>query len=140
MNNAATQNAQEEQIKVLVVDDESEFRELVARRFQKRGLKVAEAGDGMQALQYLEKNEVDVVILDIKMPRMNGLETLQEIKKRHSLVEVILLTGHGSVESGIQGMGYGAYDYVMKPFNLDDILFRISKACERRQKLMGEKR
>lgn len=139
MNKAAAPNEQENRIKVLVVDDEAEFRELVTRRFGKRGLDVGEAGDGLEALQYLGKHEVDVVVLDIKMPRMDGLETLQEIKKRHPLVEVILLTGHGSVDSGIQGMGFGAYDYVMKPFNLDDILFRIGKACERRRMLLAEK-
>ncbi len=140
MDNTATQNEQKSRTRVLVVDDEADFLELAAKRFRKRDLDVAVAGDGMEALRYLGKHDADVVILDVKMPNMSGLETLREIKKRHPLVEVILLTGHGTVESGIQGMNYGAYDYVMKPFNMDDILFRIGKACERRRMTLAEKR
>jgi Response regulator containing CheY-like receiver, AAA-type ATPase, and DNA-binding domains len=79
-----------------------------------------------------------VVVLDLKMPGMDGIETLKEIKKRHPLVEVIMLTGHGSVEAGLQGMGHGAYDFIMKPFNIEDLLVRINKARER--KALNEKR
>lgn len=125
--------------KVLVVDDEPEFLELAKRRFNKRGLDTAVANSGQEALRHLEEQEVDVVVLDVKMPHMDGLQTLREIKKRHPLVEVILLTGHGTVESGIQGMSHGAYDYVMKPFVLEDILFRIGKACERRSMQLMER-
>ncbi|TVM14580.1 response regulator [Oceanidesulfovibrio indonesiensis] len=124
--------------KILVVDDEVDFLELFVKRFQKRGHNVAAVESGHEALAYLEENPVDVVVLDVKMPRMNGIEALKEIKKRHPLVEVIMLTGHGSVESGIQGISHGAYDYVMKPFNLEDLVYRIGKANERRQLLLGE--
>ncbi len=139
MDTTAAQSQAASQVKVLVVDDETDFLELAAKRFRKRNLDVAVAEDGMEALHYLAKNETDVVILDVKMPKMSGIDTLREIKKRHPQVEVILLTGHGTVESGIQGMSYGAYDYVMKPFDLDDILFRIGKACERRRMMLEGK-
>lgn len=117
---------------ILVVDDEVDFLDLFVKRFQKRGLSVSSADSGFAALQFMGENPVDVVILDVKMPRMDGIETLKEIKKRYPLVEVIMLTGHGSVESGLQGMSYGAYDYVMKPFVLDDLVYKINKAYERR--------
>mgnify|MGYP001423331284 CR=1 FL=1 len=119
--------------RLMMVDDEADFLDLCAKRFKKRGYDIIPAGSGFAALEILSKQEVDVVVLDVKMPGMDGIQTLKEIKKRHSEVEVILLTGHGSVESGIQGMSHGAYDYVMKPFQLDDLLFKIDKAFERKK-------
>ncbi|MBN2140825.1 MAG: response regulator [Desulfovibrionaceae bacterium] len=121
-----------EKTRVLVVDDERDFVELFINRFSKRDLDVAGVTSGAEALDYLDQHEVDVVVLDVKMPGMDGLETLQEIKKRHSFVEVIMLTGHGSVQSGLDGMSYGAYDYILKPFKIDDLLKRIHKASERK--------
>jgi len=125
-------------IRVLVVDDEPDFVELFIKRFSKRGLTVAGAGSGAEALAALKAQAVDVVVLDVKMPGMDGLETLKEIKKRHPKVQVILLTGHGSVKSGIEGMSYGAYDYVLKPFSLDDLLERIQSAHQRRAMVEGD--
>lgn len=119
-----------DRIKVLVVDDESDFIDLFVKRFQMRNLEVAAVGGGPQALEYLRDHEMDVVVLDVRMPGMDGMETLREIKKRHPEVEVIMLTGHGSVQSGIEGMNNGAYDYVMKPFKIDDLLERIRRAHE----------
>lgn len=119
-------------INTLVVDDEPYFLEMFANRFGKRGLHVLTAGNGPEALDVLDSEDVDVVVLDLKMPGMDGIETLKEIKKHHPQVEVIMLTGHGSVESGLTGMNYGAYDYVLKPYKLDDLLGRIRKAFERR--------
>ncbi|WP_052014749.1 sigma-54 dependent transcriptional regulator [Desulfovibrio sp. X2] len=124
-------------IKVLVVDDEPDFVELFLKRFAKRGLSVRGAGSGAEALAALSREPADVVVLDVKMPGMDGLETLREIKKRHPAVQVILLTGHGSVKSGIEGMSHGAYDYVLKPFSLDDLLQRILAAFERRRMVAG---
>lgn len=124
-------------IKVLVVDDEPDFVELFVKRFSKRGFSVRGAGGGAEALALLAREPSDVVVLDVKMPGMDGLETLKEIKKRHPSVQVILLTGHGSVRSGIEGMSFGAYDYVLKPFSLDDLLERIRSAYERRDLLGG---
>lgn len=118
-------------IKVLVVDDERDFVKLFVKRFVMRNLDVSGVTSGQEALDFLRENAVDVIVLDVKMPKMDGLETLKEIKKRHPQVEVIMLTGHGSVKSGIQGISLGAYDYVLKPFKIEDLLERILKAYER---------
>ncbi len=119
-----------DRIKVLVVDDETDFIDLFVKRFRMRNLEVAAVGGGPQALEHLREHDTDVVVLDVRMPGMDGMETLREIKKRHPSVEVIMLTGHGSVQSGIEGMSCGAYDYVMKPFKIDDLLERIRRAHE----------
>ncbi|MFK4764341.1 response regulator [Desulfobaculum sp. SPO524] len=121
------------QLKVLVVDDEPDFIQLFVKRFSKRNLDVHGVHSGAEALTWLGANDADVVVLDVKMPGMDGIETLREIKKRHPLVEVIMLTGHGSVESGLTGMSLGAYDYVLKPFKIDDMLERILRARDRKR-------
>ncbi len=126
-------------IKILVVDDEAEFVELFVKRLQKRSFQVASAQSGQEALGWLDKNSVDIVILDIKMPGMNGIETLKEIKKRQPFVEVLILTGHGSIESSLQGIHHGAYDCIMKPFDMKDLLYKVQKAYERRQLMLAEK-
>jgi DNA-binding NtrC family response regulator len=118
-------------IRVLVVDDEADFTALFAKRFSKRGMEVATASGGMEGLAWLAEHEVDVVVLDVMMPGMDGIETLKELKKRHPDVEVVMLTGHGSVDSGLKGLSLGAFDYVMKPFEIEDMMERISKACDR---------
>ncbi|MEF2145260.1 MAG: response regulator [Desulfovibrionaceae bacterium] len=118
-------------VKVLVVDDETDFVKLFVKRFIMRNLDVHGVTSGQEALDYLREHAVDVVVLDVKMPGMDGLEALKEIKKHHPQVEVIMLTGHGSVKSGIQGISLGAYDYVLKPFKIEDLLERILKAFER---------
>ncbi|MGE4296638.1 MAG: response regulator [Desulfovibrionaceae bacterium] len=125
-------STEKEDIRVLVVDDELEFLDLFLKRFGRRLAEVSSASSGLAALEALARGGIDVVVLDVKMPGMDGIETLKEIKKRYPGVEVILLTGHGSVESGIQGMTHGAYDYVMKPFEITDLLFKIKQANERR--------
>ena len=121
-----------ENVRVLVVDDEKDFVDLFVNRFNKRNVQASGVNSGPDALRFLQENPVDVVVLDLKMPGMDGIEVLKEIKKRHPLVEVIMLTGHGSVEAGLQGMGHGAYDFIMKPFNIEDLLVRIHKARERK--------
>ena len=95
-----------------------------------RNLDVDGVNSGQEALDFLASNEVEVVVLDVKMPGMDGIETLKEIKKRHPRVEVIMLTGHGSVKSGIEGMCLGAYDYVLKPFNIEELLTKIRGASD----------
>lgn len=120
-----------ERIRVLVVDDEKDFVNLFIKRFSMRNMDVFGAGSGREAIEFLEENSVDVVVLDVKMPGMDGLETLKEIRKRHPKVEVIMLTGHGSVKTGIEGMCLGAYDYVLKPFNIEELLTKIRGAWER---------
>jgi two-component system OmpR family response regulator len=118
--------------RVLVVDDELDFLETIVKLLNKRNLEVMGAESGEKALELLENEPFDVVVLDIRMPGMDGIETLREIKKRKPSTEVIMLTGHGSIESGLQGLQLGAYDYVMKPAELEDLVERIRKAFERR--------
>ena len=117
---------------VLVVDDEEAFVEAMARRLAKRGLKVSTAVSGAAALEALDAggaSRVDVVILDVKMPGMDGLEALTEIKQRHPLVEVIMLTGHATVESAIEGMKRGAFDYLMKPCDMGILMAKLEAAA-----------
>jgi len=119
-----------ERIKVLVVDDEQDFLKLVKRRLGKRNVDVSVVSSGREALDFLSETQVDVVILDVRMPGLNGIDTLKEIRKRHRGTEVIMLTGHGSMQSGIEGMSHGAYDYMLKPFSIEDLLVRIRAASE----------
>ncbi len=116
--------------RVLVVDDEADFLETFVERLQMRGLNVEGVESGEKALELLKDNLFDVVILDVKMPGMDGVTTLREIKKRWPLTEVIMLTGHASVESGIEGMKLGAYDYIMKPADIDDLMDKMQQAYE----------
>lgn len=126
-----------EGFRVLVVDDEIDFLETIVKRLQRRKIDVSGVESGKAALDLLEHQHFDVVILDVRMPGMDGLETLKEMKKKRPLMEVIMLTGHASVESGMQGMQLGAFDYVMKPASINDLLEKIQQAYER--KLLHEK-
>ncbi|MBM4294601.1 MAG: response regulator [Deltaproteobacteria bacterium] len=121
-----------EKFKMLVVDDETDFLETILKRIKARNIEVAGVESGYQALEALDRQDFDVIILDVKMPGLDGIETLREIKKKKPLVEVIMLTGHASVESGIQGMQLGAFDYVMKPVALDELLEKVRQAYERK--------
>jgi two-component system OmpR family response regulator len=121
-----------EKFKMLVVDDEQDFLETILKRLKARKIEVTGVDSGYKALEFLDNHDVDVTILDVKMPGMDGIETLREIKKKKPLVEVIMLTGHASVESGIQGMQLGAFDYVMKPVALDELLEKVRQAYDRK--------
>ena len=121
-----------DKFRILIVDDEDDFREAIIKRLRARKVDVEGADSGANALEMLAHQDFDVVILDVKMPGMDGIETLREIKLKKPLVEVIMLTGHASVESGIQGMQLGAFDYVMKPVALDDLMDKLRQAHERR--------
>jgi len=127
-----------ERRKVLIVDDEPDFLETIVKRLRKRQMEVAGVGSGKEAIELLQEQSFDVAILDVRMPGMDGIETLREIRKRSPLTEVILLTGHGSVESGIQGMQLGAFDYVIKPADIEDIIEKVNQAAER--KMLHEER
>lgn len=118
---------------VLIVDDEDEFREVIMKRLAKRGLHVEGAAGGLKALEILEHNRTDVVLLDVKMPDMDGIETLRRIRNLKPLVEVILLTGHASVDSGIEGMKLGAFDYLMKPIELEPLLEKLADAYDKKR-------
>jgi DNA-binding NtrC family response regulator len=119
-------------LRILTCDDEVDFVETLVKRLARRGMAATGVNSGPDALAALDREEFDVVVLDVKMPGMNGIETLQEIKKRHPLVEVVMLTGHASVESGVQGMGLGAFDYLMKPVDFDDLVEMVRRAYQRK--------
>jgi len=119
---------------ILLVDDEEPFVETMSKRLDKRGLKVITANSGEEAMEKLVKNiAVDVIILDVKMPGMDGIETLQKIRKLHPLKEVIMLTGHATVESAIEGMKLGAFDYLMKPCDIDTLMSKVGEAAKKKQ-------
>ena len=118
--------------KLLFVDDEIDFLEALLKRMKKRGVDVTGVGSGEEALSFLDTNQVDVVVLDVRMPGMDGIETLREIKKRHPLVEVIMLTGHANLEVAIEGMELGAFDYLMKPMDIDELLYKVEDAYKKK--------
>ncbi len=118
--------------RILLVDDEKDFVEMLMLRLEEIGEKVVPAYSGLEGLEKLNQMEFDVVILDIKMPGMDGIETLREIKKRYPLVEVIMLTGHGTIESAVEGMKLGAFDFLFKPADFDDLTDKVNKARMRK--------
>ncbi len=121
---------------ILLVDDEVPFVETMAKRLAKRDLTVDTAFGGREALKKLDSggpSTIDVVILDVKMPGMDGLETLAAIKSAHPNVEVIMLTGHATVESAIEGMKGGAYDYLMKPCEMDLLMSKVNEAVDKKR-------
>jgi DNA-binding NtrC family response regulator len=119
-------------VKILIVDDEKDFVEMFSLRLTRQGEKVSTAYSGQEALDLLEKTAIDVVILDIRMPGMDGIETLKKIKAAHPLVEVIMLTGHGSTETAMEGLKEGAFDYLMKPADFEDISKKLANAWKRK--------
>jgi len=122
-------------LKLLLVDDERAFLDTMTKRLEKRQTSVWAVYNGRDALAELEKNKgLEVVVLDVKMPGMDGMETLVEIKKRFPLVEVIMLTGHATVETAIDGMKLGAFDYLMKPCDIDLLLSKLTAAASKKRK------
>ncbi|MBL0732318.1 MAG: response regulator [Desulfosarcina sp.] len=119
---------------VMLVDDEAPFVETMTKRLTKRELKVMNAFSGLEALEKLDKNRnTDVVILDVKMPGIDGLETLERIKKAYPIIEVIMLTGHATVEDAIEGMKRGAFDYLMKPCDLEQLMLKVNEATTKKR-------
>ncbi|MCG6881241.1 MAG: response regulator [Deltaproteobacteria bacterium] len=121
-----------ENIRVLLVDDENDFRRTVAKRLTKRGMDINQASGGEECLNILMKTPVDVVVLDLKMPDMDGMETLHHIKNRYPKVEVIMLTGHATTRDGVDGIKSGAFDYLSKPIELEHLAGKIRQAFEKR--------
>jgi DNA-binding NtrC family response regulator len=120
---------------VMLVDDEVPFVDTMTKRLGKRDLEIVAAYTGLEALEKLKTNQkVDVIILDVKMPGMDGIETLREIKKAHPLVEVIMLTGHATVETGIEGMKLGAFDYLMKPCDIEQLMAKVQEAKAKKRR------
>ncbi len=119
--------------RVLLVDDEEMFVEMAGGELEARGLEVTKSFDGEQALEQIrKKKDFDVVILDVLMPGKDGVDTLKEIKQLKPLTEVIMLTGHATVDTAIQGMKLGAYDYLLKPTETKDLLEKIEGAYKRK--------
>ncbi len=117
---------------VLLVDDEAEFIETLGKRLTRRGLTVHLASSGQEALDTVAANDLDVVVLDVKMPGMDGIEALQKIKDLKPGLEVLMLTAHANVEVAMRGMELGAFDYLMKPVELDDLLYKIQDANKKK--------
>ncbi len=120
-------------IRVLVVDDEKDFVEMLSLRLNESGQKVIQAYNGQECLDILEGDSIDVVVLDLKMPGMDGIEVLKEIKQRFPLVEVVMLTGHGTAETAVEGMKLGAYDYLLKPADFEELLGKLEAARNRKE-------
>jgi len=121
-------NSREKKSKVLLVDDEIGFADVLAKRLGKRGMAVTPAYTGTEAIQTIRKNDFDVAVLDLKMEDMDGIEALKIFKKAYPEMEVIMLTGHGSEKAAKEGIEYGAFDYLTKPCELEDLVKKIDQA------------
>lgn len=121
-------------ISFLLVDDEKPFIETIARRLRQRGFTVDCAFSGKEALDRLEKDDtVDVVVLDVKMPDLDGIKTVEILKKKHPLVEVVMLTGHATVPSAVEALKFGAFDFLTKPCDLTDLITKARNAAARKK-------
>ena len=118
--------------RVLIVDDEERFRTTLNKLLAVRGLEVHNVGSGMEALEELKAKPYDVILLDVKMPGMTGIEALAEIKKINPQVEVIILTGHASVDVAVEIMRLGGYEYLLKPCPIEELMEKIEAAFERK--------
>ena len=125
-------------IRVLLVDDETSFIETLSRRLTLRKLHVHTAGSAEEAFEVLNREEIDVVVLDVKMPGTDGLTTTKAIKRRYPHIEVILLSGHATLETSVGGMALGAFDYLLKPVRLDELVYKIEDA--HRKKMLQEEK
>ncbi|MCD4677689.1 MAG: response regulator [Desulfobacula sp.] len=123
-----------EKMKIMLVDDEERFLKTTKKLIEKKGYAVETALSGEEALEKLKRQNTHVVILDVKMPGMDGNQTLKAIKTLYPLVEVIMLTGHGTMDSAIDGLKSGAFDYLVKPADIDEIIDKVMEAFEKRQR------
>lgn len=127
-----------EKMKLMLVDDEERFLATTSKLMTRMGYDVLTAASGADALALLRENLVHVVILDVKMPGMDGIATLKEIKRQYPMVEVIMLTGHATVESAIEGLQSGATDYLMKPADIPEVIHKAEAAFQKRQDIEGK--
>ena len=124
--------------KVLLVDDETVFTQNMSRLLGSRGYRVTAVNSGDNAIKALEKEKFDVVVLDLKMPGMDGITTLKEIKKLDLFTETLILTGHGSIDTALEAIKLGAYDYLTKPCEIDELVAKIEGAWGKKDS--GEKK
>jgi DNA-binding response OmpR family regulator len=124
---------------VLIVDDEDGFRSVLVRRLQNRGIQAFDAGRGEDALEFLLTRNVDVVLLDIKMPGMSGVEVLRKMREQGCKAEVIVLSGHVLLDTAVEIMDFGVNDYLLKPCDTEELMDRITLAHERKTEREGKK-
>jgi len=124
-----------EKMKMMLVDDEERFLSTTKKLLSRKGYDILTATSGTEALEELRAHNIHVVILDVKMPGMDGIETLKAIKRTYPLVEVIMLTGHGTVDSAVEGLKSGATDYLTKPTDVQDLIEKAEEAFKKRQVL-----
>ncbi len=122
----------EKNIKLLIVDDEEAFLNSIAKRLELRGFDVAKAANGMQAMAIAEYEKFDLALVDLKMPGINGRDLLEILKREHRYLEVIILTGHGSLESAVECTKLGAYGYLPKPYELEKLIDLLKEAYQTR--------
>jgi DNA-binding NtrC family response regulator len=120
------------QASVLLVDDEEQFLDALSQRLEARGLKVDTVTSGEDAVKQVENRNFDAIIVDLAMPGIDGIETLKRIKEKRPDLEIIMLTGHGTVKSGIEAMKLGAEDFLEKPVDLNELLAKIGEAKNKR--------
>jgi DNA-binding NtrC family response regulator len=123
-------NIDRKNLKVLIADDEVEFASTIVARLNLRSFAASMANSGKAALAAIEQECPDVLLLDLKMPDLDGLEVLASLKEKYPTLAVIILTGHGSFEAGRKGMELGAYDYIMKPVDLNLLMTKIEDAFQ----------
>jgi DNA-binding NtrC family response regulator len=123
----------ESRARILLVDDEDRFRTTLRKILLQEDLEVTAVGSGGEALTELANQPFDVILMDVRMPGMSGIEALAEIKKNHPEVEVIILTGHASVDTAMEIMKLGGFDYLIKPCSTEELLLKIDAALERQQ-------
>ena len=122
-----------ERMKMMLVDDEERFLKTTQKLLSKKGYDVLTATGGAEALEKLAGHNIHVVVLDVKMPGMDGIQTLREIKNKHPLTEVVMLTGHATVETAIEGMKLGAFDYLMKPCDIELLMAKAFEAAVKKR-------
>lgn len=122
--------------KVLLIDDEKDFLDVMAERMRNRGMEVTTASSPLEALELVARESFDAIILDLQMPEMDGLEALEKIKAKKPELQIILLTGHATVQKGVEAMKLGAMDLLEKPANLSDLTAKIKAASSQRMLLV----
>jgi DNA-binding NtrC family response regulator len=128
------ESVQTEPIRLLIVDDEVGFVNILTKRLSRRNMAVTSAYNGTEAIQILRKQDFDVAVLDLKMEEMDGIEVLKIFKKMDPKMVVIMLTGHGSEQAAREGIEFGAFDYLTKPCELEELLAKIKEAYQERNR------
>lgn len=123
---------EEKKIKLLVVDDEVAFLDSISKRLELRGFEVTKATNGKEAIEFARNKKFDLALVDLKMPGLDGKQVLEILKSEHKYIEVIILTGHGSLDSAVECTKLGAFDYLPKPYELDDLIVKLKEAYKAR--------